>query len=100
MGSSTLVTLTVVTTMPDGAKLQPGDYKMTLLSNPRAPQVEFYRDGKLVCKCPVKLASNSAKPAATQLLFGVTPSGEHILQTVTVKRLDAVSDFLDPDGAW
>jgi hypothetical protein len=90
------VTLTAVTTMPDGAQLQPGDYRMTLLSDSSAPQVAFCRQGKLVCKCPVKLENNSAKAAVTQLLFGVTASGAHVLQTVTVKGWTQLLIFSTP----
>jgi len=94
--SSTSVTLTAVTTMPDGAQLKPGDYKMTLLNDPSAPKVEFYREGKLVCRCPVKLADNPTKAAATQLLFGVTAKGAHILQTVTVRGWTQLLIFSAP----
>jgi len=94
--TSTSVTLTSVTTMPDGAQLKPGDYKMTLLNDPSAPKVEFRREGKLVCRCPVKLTNNPTKAAATQLLFGVTASGAHILQTVSVKGWTQLLIFSAP----
>ena len=56
------LTLVAVTTMPDGAQLQPGDYRMAVFDDPAAPQVEVYRRGKLVCKCPVKITNAPSKP--------------------------------------
>lgn len=78
------VTLIAATTMPDGVQLQPGDYRMTVLNDSSAPQVEFYRNGKLVCKCPVKIETAASKAPATQLLIDVTDSGAHLLRSVTV----------------
>ena len=94
--SSTSVTLTAVTTMPDGAQLKPGDYKLTLLNDSSAPQVELYKDGKLVCKCPVKIQNNPTKAAVTRLLFGVTSGGEHILQTIEVRGWTQLLVFSEP----
>jgi hypothetical protein len=78
------VTLVAVTTMPDGAQLEPGDYRIAVFDDPAAPQVEVYRHGKLVCKCPVKIENAPAKAETTQLIFDVPKSGAHILKTVAI----------------
>ena len=78
------VTLVAATTMPDGVQLQPGDYRMAVLSDSSAPQVEFYRAGKLVCRCPVKIENAPTKAQTTQLLLDVTDSGAHVLHSVAI----------------
>jgi hypothetical protein len=79
------VMLVAATTMPDGAQLQPGDYRMAVLSDSSAPQVAFYRNGKLVCKCPVKIENTPTKAEATQLFFDVPGSDIHVLKSVAVE---------------
>ena len=78
------VTLAFTTTMPDGAQLQPGDYRMTVLNDSTAPRVEFYRNGKLVCRCPVKIENKPTKADVTQLILDVTDSGAHVLNSAVI----------------
>lgn len=78
------VTLSVATTMPDGAVLQPGTYKMTLLSDQQEPKVEFYKNGKLICKCPVKLEALELKPDYTRLEYTSDANEAHFLNSVAV----------------
>jgi len=90
------VTLTAVTVMPDGAQLQPGDYRMTLLNDSATPQVEFYQKGKLVCKCPVKIENTPAKSPQTQMLYNVKPDGTRVLQSVRVRGWTQALIFSSP----
>jgi hypothetical protein len=77
------VTLTAVTVMPDGTQLQPGTYRMELLSDSSSAQVAFYKNDKLVCKCPVKLESAMEKVPANRMLFEVG-NGTHVLRTLEI----------------
>jgi hypothetical protein len=79
------VTLVAVTTMPDGAQLQPGVYRMAVLNDSNAPQVALYRKGKLVCKCPVKIENTATKAETTQLFFDVPRNDVHILKSVAIE---------------
>ncbi|HXJ94976.1 MAG TPA: hypothetical protein VMT20_19215 [Terriglobia bacterium] len=78
------VTLAFATTMPDGTQLQPGDYRMAVLNDAAAPKVEFYRNGKLMCRCPVKIENAPTKAQTTQLMLDVTESGDHVLNSVAI----------------
>ena len=87
------VTLATVTLMPDGAQLQPGDYRLELLNDSSAPQVAFYRDGKLVCKCPVKLENAPRKIAFTKAFYNVGSQGTHTLTTLEIGGWNQVLVF-------
>jgi hypothetical protein len=63
------VSLAFAVTLADGTQLQPGSYKVTLLSETGSPQIVFYKDGKLVCKCPVKLEDAGTKIPFTQISY-------------------------------
>jgi hypothetical protein len=78
------VTFLAATTMPDGVQLQPGEYRMTLLNDSSTPQVEFYRHGKLMCRCPVKVENKPTKADATQVILDVSESGVHTLHSVVI----------------
>jgi hypothetical protein len=87
------VTLTTVTVMPDGAQLQPGNYRMELLNDSSTPQVAFYQNNKLVCKCPVKVQNAPSKIPFTKLLYDIGADGSHILNTLEVGGWNQVLVF-------
>jgi hypothetical protein len=63
------VSLAFAVTLADGTQLQPGSYKVTLLSETGSPHIVFYKGGKLVCKCPVKLEDAGTKIPFTQISY-------------------------------
>ena len=63
------VSLAFAVTLADGTQLQPGAYKVTLLSETSSPHIVFYKGGKLVCKCPVKLEDAGTKIPFTQISY-------------------------------
>ncbi|HUI44198.1 MAG TPA: hypothetical protein VL523_19705 [Terriglobia bacterium] len=77
------VNISVVTTMPDGALLQPGTYKMTFFADQKAPEVAFYKNGKLICKCPVKIES-MPKPDYTRLEYTTGENDTHTLTGLAI----------------
>ena len=95
----TTVTLTTVTIMPDGAQLQPGDYRMELLNDSAAPQVAFYKHNKLLCKCPVKLESAANKPEFTQALYDIRGNGTRVLRSLSVAGWSEILVFSGPGAA-
>lgn len=79
------VTFVAATIMPDGVQLEPGAYRMTVLNDSSAPQVEFYRKGKLVCRCPVKIEDTPAKAETTRLYFEINAAGTHVLSSAEIE---------------
>src|SRR6516162_6946487 len=63
------VSIAFAVTLADGTQLQPGSYKVTLLSETSSPHIVFYKGGKLVCKCPVKLEDAGTKIPFTQISY-------------------------------
>ena len=63
------VSLAFAVTLADGTQLQPGSYKVTLLSETSSPHIVFYKGGKLICKCPVKLEDAGTKIPFTQISY-------------------------------
>jgi len=53
--------------VPNGPTLQPGTYKVALLNDSSAPEVGFYRNGKLVGEAPVKLVDQAKKIQETEV---------------------------------
>jgi hypothetical protein len=78
------VTLSVATTMPDGVVLQPGTYKVTVLNDQTAPRVEIFRNGKLVCKCPITLENLEAKTDYTRLEYNTGANDTHFLTGMAI----------------
>ena len=78
------VSLSVATTMPDGKVLQPGTYKVTVLTEQAAPQVEIYQNGKLVCKCPVTLEDLAGKAQYTRMEYTIGENGAHVLNGLAI----------------
>jgi hypothetical protein len=68
-GRSANVDFTETVQVPNGPTLQPGTYRVTLLNDSSASEIEFYRDGKLVGQAPVKLVDQGTKIRETQV-FG------------------------------
>jgi hypothetical protein len=57
--------------VPNGPTLPPGTYRVTLVNDSSAPEVEFYRDGKLVGQAPVRLVDQGSKIANTEVFTNV-----------------------------
>ncbi len=51
----------------NGPELQPGSYKVTLVSNSNSPEVAFYQNGKLVAQVPVQLVGGGNKFNQTEI---------------------------------
>ena len=66
---SARISIAFTATLADGTQLQPGSYKVTLLSETGSPQIVFYKDGKLVCKCRVKLEDAKTKIPFTEISY-------------------------------
>lgn len=92
------VTITQATTMPDGGQLKPGTYQMELLNDASAPQVAFYQNNKLVCKCPVKLENATSKIPFTKMLYDLA-SGTRVLKSLEVQGWTQVVVFAGSAGA-
>ena len=78
------VTLSVATTMPDGAVLEPGTYKVKVFNEQNAQHVEIYKEGKLVCKCPITLENLEAKADYTKLEYNTGENDTHILTGLAI----------------
>jgi hypothetical protein len=85
--------------MPDGAQLKPGTYRMELLNDASAPQVAFYQNGKLVCKCPVKVENAQDKVKYTKMLYDVSPDGTRKLNTIEVAGWEQMLVFSGPGAS-
>ena len=92
------VTITQVTNMPDGGQLKPGSYQMELLNDASAPQVAFYQNNKLVCKCPVKLENASSKIQYTKMLYDLG-GGTRVLKSLSVAGWTQVVVFSGSAGS-
>ena len=65
-------------------KLKPGNYKIEVVSNPKAPAVEFYNhDGKLIGEAPVKLVDKSQKNDQTLVDYSTLASDNHVITEIS-----------------
>jgi|SRR5690348_4998403 len=65
-------------------KLKPGNYKIEVVSNPKAPAVEFYNhDGKLIGEAPVKLVSKTQKNDQTLVDYSTVASNGHAITEIS-----------------
>jgi hypothetical protein len=62
------LTLGNVEQIPNGPKLNPGDYRLEVPTNVNAPKVVFYRNGKKVAQATAKLVPESQKNSDTEIL--------------------------------
>jgi hypothetical protein len=76
---STDVELTETTQVPNGPTLKAGTYKVALLSGTSAPEVGFYRDGKLVGQAPVKLVDQGSKIRQTEVFSSIQDDHSELL---------------------
>ncbi len=51
----------------NGPELQPGSYKVTLVTNSNSPEAAFYQNGKLVAQVPVQLVDGGNKFNETEI---------------------------------
>jgi hypothetical protein len=61
------VAFSSVVRLPGGALLEPGSYKMQLVNESTSPEVEFYKDGRLVARSQAKVVSESQKNKLTSV---------------------------------
>jgi hypothetical protein len=61
------VELTQSAQIPNGPALQPGTYKVALLSDSATPQVGFYQNGKLVGQAAAQVVDQSKKSPDTEV---------------------------------
>jgi hypothetical protein len=78
------VSLAFAVTLADGTQLQPGPYKVSLLSETSSPQIVFYKGGKLVCKCPVKLEDMGTKIPFTQIFYDQAADQTHRITVMQI----------------
>ena len=76
---STNIDILQTTRVPDGPTLQPGTYRATFIENPSKPEVEFYREGKLVGQAPVKLVDQGQKIKQTEFESDKRANGTYVL---------------------
>ncbi len=81
---SARISIAFAATMPDGTQLQPGPYKVTLLNETGSPHIVFYKDGKQVCKCPVKLEDAGAKIPVTLISYEQNPDKTHRITMIEI----------------
>lgn len=62
------LTLGNVERIPNGPKLNPGEYRVEVPMNVKAPKVVFYRDGHEVAHTTAKLVPESHKNSDTEIL--------------------------------
>lgn len=63
------VDITQTAQVPNGPSLQPGTYKVALLSDSATPQVGFYLNGKLVGQAAAQVVDQSKKSPDTEVHF-------------------------------
>jgi hypothetical protein len=61
------VEITQSTRVPNGPTLQPGSYKLAVLSDSATPQVGFYQNGKLVGQAPAQLVDQNEKSSVSEV---------------------------------
>ena len=76
---SAMVDIAQATKIPGGPTLQPGTYRVTLLSASSVPEVEFYQHGKLVGQAPIKLVHQSKKISETEIRADTSPNHTQVL---------------------
>lgn len=82
---SASVDIVDVTKIPGGPTLEPGTYQVTLLNASSAPEVGFYKAGKLVGQAPVKLVDQAKKISATELSADTKPDHTQVLTEMDLK---------------
>jgi len=81
---SARISIAFAATMADGTQLQPGSYKVTLLNETGSPHIVFYKNGKLVCKCPVKLEDTGTKIPVTLISYDQNTDKTQRITTIEI----------------
>jgi hypothetical protein len=81
---SARISIAFAATMADGTQLQPGSYKVTLLNETGSPHIVFYKNGKLVCKCPVKLEDTGTKIPVTLISYDQNADKTQRITTIEI----------------
>jgi len=67
-------------------KLKPGNYKVDVVNNKKAPAVKFYNKyGKLVGQTPVKLVNEASKNHQTQVDYNTVASNDHAITEIKLR---------------
>jgi hypothetical protein len=82
---SASVDIAEATKIPGGPTLQPGTYRVTLLSPSSTPEIEFYQGGKLVGQAPVKLVDQGKKISQTELVSHTGPDHTNVLTEMDLR---------------
>jgi hypothetical protein len=76
---SAVVDIDQATRIPGGPTLQPGTYRVALLSASSVPEVGFYQHGKLVGQAPVKVVDQGKKISRTEVRFDTGPNHTSVI---------------------
>jgi hypothetical protein len=76
---SATVDIDQATKIPGGPTLQPGTYRVALLTASSVPEVGFYQHGKLVGQAPVKLVDQGKKISETEIHADTKPDRTQVL---------------------
>jgi len=71
-----------ISQVPNGPTLQAGTYKLTLINDSSQPAIEFYRDGNLVGRAPIKLVDAGKKIPETEVDSNNQNDGGHVITEV------------------
>jgi len=92
------VELTQSAQIPNGPTLQPGTYKVTLLSDSATPQVGFYQGGKLVGQAAAELVNQNQKSPDTEVHFN-TAGGSAVVTEIDVSGWTKRIEFGQQGGS-
>lgn len=84
--------------VPNGPSLQPGTYKVALLSDSATPQVGFYQNGKLVGQAAAQVVDENQKSPDTEVHFN-SASGTSMVTEIDVSGWTKRIQFGQQGGA-
>ena len=68
--------------IPGGPTLQSGEYKVVLNNNSRAPEMEFYQNGKLIAQVPAKLIDQGKKIDETKIYYDTRSDNTEVITQI------------------
>ncbi|HEY6290983.1 MAG TPA: hypothetical protein VI455_05395 [Terriglobia bacterium] len=77
------VELVEASQLPNGSTLEPGKYKVSLLTDSGTPEAGFYQNGNLVAKSPVELVDQPQKSSDTEVHYN-DAGPAHVLTQIEV----------------
>jgi hypothetical protein len=93
------VNFAFLTKLPEGKMLEAGRYRITLVNETATPEVAFYKDGKLLCKCPVKLENVEKTVSRTQVAYEKAADNSQLLTSILVRGWTQKIVFPSPAAA-